>query len=450
MAAPLATTKRHRTTRVEGRRGGRGDGSSRDASEEDNDTSDVGSILSYSAAIPANVAAPTFAANSSSSPRVPPPAALPLGSAAVLQHGLGGRRKKDLGDASASEGLESPTYDGDIESSSTIGTPIHPSHPSHVRQPSSPTIAVTPANRVPTPKASRVNLVDLSLDPPGPKATSSIPASSRLADPSTVSVLDPTFKSVPDVPVAPSHSLDAARHTAAASASPGGVKRSYERPVELTVEDIRSFVRRSIEGKGDVDGVHRDWRTHEPPVGRPVRIYADGVYDLFHFGHALQLRQAKLSFPSVHLLVGVCSDTLCAASKSAPSMTHAERCEAVRHCRWVDEVLPDAPWVVDQAWLDKYQIDYIAHDEDVYPSKDHEDVYAFAKSQGKFLPTRRTPAISTSDLLERIVRGYRVGFFDSKLEKNGHPDLLAADVDWDSDQSVARRERRIAAAKSRK
>lgn len=65
-------------------------------------------------------------------------------------------------------------------------------------------------------------------------------------------------------------------------------------------------------------------------------------------------------------------------------MTHAERCEAVRHCRWADEVVPDAPWVVDQKFMDKYQIDYLAHDELVYPSKDCEDVYAFAKEQGGF------------------------------------------------------------------
>jgi choline-phosphate cytidylyltransferase len=61
---------------------------------------------------------------------------------------------------------------------------------------------------------------------------------------------------------------------------------------------------------------------------------------------------------------------------------------------------------------------------------------------GKFLPTRRTPSISTSDLLERIVRGYRDGFFDSKLEKNGHPELMASDVDWDSSASNERKARR--------
>lgn len=50
---------------------------------------------------------------------------------------------------------------------------------------------------------------------------------------------------------------------------------------------------------------------------------------------------------------------------------------------------------------------------------------------GKFIPTRRTPGISTSSLLERIVRGYRSRDFDEKLAKMGCAELKAEGSDWD-------------------
>jgi choline-phosphate cytidylyltransferase len=200
----------------------------------------------------------------------------------------------------------------------------------------------------------------------------------------------------------------------------------------LTPDDIRAFVRKAIEGES--------WRKYEinnPPTDRPVRIYADGVYDLFHFGHALQLRQAKLSFPNVYLLVGVCSDSLVEEHKAHCIMNHAERCEAARHCRWVDEVIPDAPWIMDAEFLSTWEIDYVAHDEEPYVSAGHDDVYSFVKEQGKFIPTRRTPGVSTSELLERIVSGYRKCDFDKKLEKMGHAELKAEGSDYDDRSSRA-------------
>ncbi|KAI1320361.1 hypothetical protein EDD11_001162 [Mortierella claussenii] len=150
-----------------------------------------------------------------------------------------------------------------------------------------------------------------------------------------------------------------------------------------------------------------------PPVGRPVRIYCDGIYDLFHFGHAKALEQAKKAFPDVYLLVGVCDDIETHRRKGKTVMTDKERYESLRHCKWVDEVVEGAPWVVDQAFLDKHKIDYVAHDDIPYKSIDSDDVYAFVKKNGCFLPTQRTDGVSTSDLITRIVKDY-----DQYLRRN--------------------------------
>jgi len=41
---------------------------------------------------------------------------------------------------------------------------------------------------------------------------------------------------------------------------------------------------------------------HSP--NNPVRMYCDGVFDLFHYGHAKALEQAKKLYPHTTLIVG--------------------------------------------------------------------------------------------------------------------------------------------------
>ncbi|KAG8084244.1 hypothetical protein GUJ93_ZPchr0010g9312 [Zizania palustris] len=141
---------------------------------------------------------------------------------------------------------------------------------------------------------------------------------------------------------------------------------------------------------------------------RPVRVYADGIFDLFHFGHARALEQAKKLFPNTYLLVGCCNDELTNRYKGKTVMTQEERYESLRHCKWVDEVIPDAPWVLTQEFIDKHQIDYVAHDALPYvdTSGAANDVYEFVKKIGKFKETKRTDGVSTSDLIMRILKDY--------------------------------------------
>ncbi|KAI1980815.1 choline-phosphate cytidylyltransferase [Ophidiomyces ophidiicola] len=148
------------------------------------------------------------------------------------------------------------------------------------------------------------------------------------------------------------------------------------------------------------------YRTNPPPEGRPVRVYADGVFDLFHLGHMRQLEQAKKAFPDTYLIVGVTGDNETHKRKGLTVLNEAERAETVRHCKWVDEVIPDCPWIVSPEFLDEHQIDYVAHDDIPYGADEGDDIYAPVKRAGKFLVTQRTEGVSTTGIITKIVRDY--------------------------------------------
>jgi len=154
-------------------------------------------------------------------------------------------------------------------------------------------------------------------------------------------------------------------------------------------------------------------KEEKPEYQRQVRVYADGIYDLFHFGHARSLEQAKKLFPNTFLIVGVCNDEMTHRLKGKTVMTDKERAESLRHCKWVDEVVEDAPWIVNQSFLDEHQIDYVAHGEDICYDENGGDIYQFVKDQGKYQTIKRTEGISTSDIILRIVKDY-----DSYVRRN--------------------------------
>ena len=77
-----------------------------------------------------------------------------------------------------------------------------------------------------------------------------------------------------------------------------------------------------------------------------------------------------------------------------------ERAASVGGCRYVDEVVPDAPWIMDAAWIEKHKIDVVVHGDD-YSSEKIEHIYKVPISMGMFRTVPYTPTISTTEIIRR-------------------------------------------------
>jgi ethanolamine-phosphate cytidylyltransferase len=90
-------------------------------------------------------------------------------------------------------------------------------------------------------------------------------------------------------------------------------------------------------------------------------------------------------------------------------------------CRWVTQSVPYAPYVTSLPWISHYGCKYVVHGDDITSDSSGEDCYRYVKAAGRFKVVKRTPSISTTDLVGRMLLCTRTHFIKS-LSK-----LLAGD-----------------------
>lgn len=143
---------------------------------------------------------------------------------------------------------------------------------------------------------------------------------------------------------------------------------------------------------------------HGPiPKKKPgtVRIWVDGCFDMLHFGHTNALRQARAL--GTELFVGSHSDEEVMRFKGPPIMSADERYEALRACKWVDYVVEGYPYCTRLKDMERFEIDYVAHGDDISTDLNGRNSYQEIIDAGKFKVFKRTDGISTTDLVGRML-----------------------------------------------
>lgn len=132
------------------------------------------------------------------------------------------------------------------------------------------------------------------------------------------------------------------------------------------------------------------------------------------------------------LLVGIHSDQEIMDNKGPTVMTLKERLvyklfeastvdslirngsvAAVDACRWATASVPHAPYVTSLPWISHYGCYYVVHGDDITSDSGGEDCYRYVKAAGRFLVVKRTPGISTTDLVGRMLLCTRKHFIKS-------------------------------------
>ncbi|OMJ80538.1 hypothetical protein SteCoe_19180 [Stentor coeruleus] len=140
---------------------------------------------------------------------------------------------------------------------------------------------------------------------------------------------------------------------------------------------------------------------HNKTTADPDRIYMDGCFDLMHSGHFNAIRQAKALGKT--LVVGVHSDAEIARNKGPPVMNEQERYALARSCKWVDEVIENAPYSPTISLLDSFNCMYAAHGDDLSINENGDDCMSILKRAGRCKIFKRTEGISTTQIVGKLL-----------------------------------------------
>jgi len=134
-----------------------------------------------------------------------------------------------------------------------------------------------------------------------------------------------------------------------------------------------------------------------------IRVYTDMAADMFHVGHLNLIKRAREQ--GDYLIVGVHSDQDIASYKRRPVIEEQDRYEIIRSCRYVDEVIEDAPLIMTKDFIESNNINLVVRGDDITPELLKQQADPISMGIMKYVP--RTEGVSTTSIIEKIKETHR-------------------------------------------
>lgn len=138
-----------------------------------------------------------------------------------------------------------------------------------------------------------------------------------------------------------------------------------------------------------------------------MRIYIDGIFDLFHYGHLESFRKCHNLNEDVHLIVGVINDDDAEGYKRRPIINEEQRYAIVENVKYVNEIIRDAPLIITEKFIEENNIDLVVHgfsnDDDWNKQK---KFFEYLIKENKFERIEYYDKISTTEILNKIKSYY--------------------------------------------
>ena len=138
------------------------------------------------------------------------------------------------------------------------------------------------------------------------------------------------------------------------------------------------------------------------------KIYIDGIFDLFHMGHVMHFKDIKyLDGEENHLIVGIISDKDAESYKRLPVYNQENRKILIESCKYVDEIIENAPLVLSEDFIKNNNFDLICHGfMDEKDAEKQKDFFKIPRDLGKFRAVNYHKGISTTEIINNIKSNY--------------------------------------------